>query len=127
MTTGTFLNGLIHRGEKQWAAGRAGEPASVYLGESLKRLGLRGTRLKTGTPPRLDGRTIHWERFEPQPGDAEPTPFSFRTRTLPLRQIGCHIARTTDETMRLIRENAHRSAMYSGQIHAVGTTVLSLH
>jgi tRNA uridine 5-carboxymethylaminomethyl modification enzyme len=120
VTTGTFLNGLIHCGERQTPAGRVGEPASVMLGEALKRLGLRGTRLKTGTPPRLDGRTINWQAFEPQPGDAEPTPFSFRTRTLPLRQIECHIARTTDETMRLIRENAHRSPMYSGQIQSVG-------
>ena len=120
VTTGTFLNGLIHCGERQYPSGRSGEPASILLGESLKQLGLRGTRLKTGTPPRLDGRTIAWDRFEPQPGDAEPTPFSLRTRVLPLRQIDCHIARTTDETMRLIRENAHRSPMYSGQIHAVG-------
>ena len=86
----------------------------------MKQLALRGTRLKTGTPPRLDGRTIAWDRFEPQPGDAEPTPFSLRTRTLPLRQIECHIARTTDETMRLIRENAHRSPMYTGQIEGIG-------
>jgi tRNA uridine 5-carboxymethylaminomethyl modification enzyme len=120
ITTGTFLNGLIHCGEEQRSAGRAGEPASVMLGEALKRLGLRGTRLKTGTPPRLDGRTIDWSRFEQQPGDAEPTPFSLRTRMLPLPQILCHIARTTDETMRLIRENAHRSPMYSGQITAIG-------
>ena len=124
VTTGTFLNGLIHCGEQQRSAGRANErsdePASILLGESLKQLGLRGTRLKTGTPPRLDGRTIDFSQFEPQPGDAEPTPFSLRTKTLPQRQIGCHIARTTDETMRIIRENAHRSPMYSGQIHAVG-------
>ncbi len=124
VTTGTFLNGLIHCGEQQRSAGRANEradePASILLGEALKALGLRGTRLKTGTPPRLDGRTIDWNQFEPQPGDPEPTPFSLRTRTLPLRQVGCHIARTTPETMRIIRENAHRSPMYSGQIHAVG-------
>jgi len=120
VTTGTFLNGLIHCGEQQYSAGRSGEPASVLLGESLKRLGLRGTRLKTGTPPRLDGRTIDWEQFQVQPGDAEPTPFSFRTREIPLRQIPCHIARTTPETMRLIRENAHRSPMYTGQIEAIG-------
>ena len=121
VTTGTFLNGLIHCGERQVSAGRTpGEPASVYLGEALKRLGLRGTRLKTGTPPRLDGRTIDFTRFEPQPGDAEPTPFSLSTRTLPLRQVGCHIARTTPGTMRLIRDNAHRSPMYTGQISAVG-------
>ena len=124
VTTGTFLNGLIHCGEQQRSAGRANEradePASILLGESLKVLGLRGTRLKTGTPPRLDGRTIDFSQFEAQPGDAEPTPFSLRTRSLPLRQIGCHIARTTPETMRIIRDNAHRSPMYSGQIHAVG-------
>jgi tRNA uridine 5-carboxymethylaminomethyl modification enzyme len=120
VTTGTFLNGLIHCGEQQYSAGRSGEPASVLLGESLKRLGLRGTRLKTGTPPRLDGRTIDWSQFEVQPGDTEPTPFSLRTRELPLRQIACHIARTTPETMRLIRENAHRSPMYTGQIEAIG-------
>jgi tRNA uridine 5-carboxymethylaminomethyl modification enzyme len=120
VTTGTFLNGLIHCGEQQYSAGRSGEPASVLLGEALKALGLRGTRLKTGTPPRLDGRTIDWTKFEEQPGDAEPTPFSFRTREIPLRQIKCHIARTTPETMRLIRENAHRSPMYTGQIDAIG-------
>jgi tRNA uridine 5-carboxymethylaminomethyl modification enzyme len=121
VTTGTFLNGLIHCGERQIPAGRTPtEAPSIHLGESLKRLGLRGTRLKTGTPPRLSARTIDWSKFEPQPGDAEPTPFSLRTRSLPLRQIQCHIARTTDETMRLIRENAHRSPMYSGQIQAIG-------
>src|ERR1700689_2448562 len=97
VTTGTFLNGLIHCGEQQYTAGRSGEPASVLLGESLKKLGLRETRLKTGTPPRLDGRTIDWKQFEEQPGDAEPTPFSLRTRDIPLRQIMCHIARTTPE------------------------------
>ena len=120
VTTGTFLNGLIHCGEQQYSAGRSGEPASVLLGESLKRLGLRETRLKTGTPPRLDGRTIDWTQFQEQPGDEEPTPFSLRTREIPLRQILCHIARTTPETMRLIRENAHRSPMYTGQIEAIG-------
>jgi len=78
VTTGTFLNGIIHCGEQQYAAGRSGEPASVLLGEALKRLGLRECRLKTGTPPRLDGRTIDWTRFIEQPGDADPTPFSFR-------------------------------------------------
>src|ERR1700732_391910 len=87
ITTGTFLNGLIHCGEERIPAGRRGEPASVLLGESLKRLGLREGRLKTGTPPRLDGRTIDWAKFAEQPGDAEPTPFSFSTRSLPMRQI----------------------------------------
>ena len=125
ITTGTFLNGLIHCGEQQYTAGRSGEPASVLLGESLKRLGLRECRLKTGTPPRLDGRTIDWSRFEEQPGDADPTPFSFRspfTRSgqPPMRQISCHIATTTPETLQLIRDNVHRSPMYTGQIEAIG-------
>src|SRR6202041_2355045 len=120
VTTGTFLNGLIHCGEQQYTAGRSGEPASVLLGESLKRLGLRECRLKTGTPPRLDGRTFDWSKFEEQPGDDDPTPFSFRTKEIPLRQIKCHIAHTTPETLRLIRENVHRSPMYSGQIEAIG-------
>jgi tRNA uridine 5-carboxymethylaminomethyl modification enzyme len=158
VTTGTFLNGLIHCGEQQYAAGRSGEPASVLLGEALKRLGLRECRLKTGTPPRLDGRTIDWTRFEEQPGDVDPTPFSFRAGLrarenfvaaypiqgdetalngahasreqgtensagawVPeLRQVSCYIATTTPETLRLIRENVHRSPMYTGQIEAIG-------
>ncbi|WP_263367282.1 tRNA uridine-5-carboxymethylaminomethyl(34) synthesis enzyme MnmG [Edaphobacter bradus] len=138
VTTGTFLNGLIHCGEQQYTSGRSGEPASVLLGENLKKLGLRQCRLKTGTPPRLDGRTIDWSRFEEQPGDDDPTPFSFRSAgrlastaashhgsetarwTPQLRQVSCHIAYTTDETLRLIRENVHRSPMYTGQIAAIG-------
>jgi tRNA uridine 5-carboxymethylaminomethyl modification enzyme len=120
ITTGTFLNGLIHCGEERYPAGRSGEPPSVLLGESLKRLGLRGCRLKTGTPPRLDGRSIDWSRFTEQPGDADPTPFSFRTVELPQKQISCHIAYTTPETLRIIRENVGRSPMYTGQITAVG-------
>jgi tRNA uridine 5-carboxymethylaminomethyl modification enzyme len=120
ITTGTFLNGLIHCGEENYPAGRSGEPPSVLLGEALKRLGLRGCRLKTGTPPRLDGRTIDWSKFEEQPGDADPTPFSFRTKEIKSRQISCHIAYTTPETLRLIRENVMRSPMYSGQITATG-------
>jgi tRNA uridine 5-carboxymethylaminomethyl modification enzyme len=120
ITTGTFLNGLIHCGEERYPAGRSGEPASVLLGEALRRLGLRTTRLKTGTPPRLDGRTIKWNQFEEQPGDAEPTPFSFRTKKIVQPQVSCHIAYTTPETLRVIRENVHRSAMYSGQIEGVG-------
>jgi tRNA uridine 5-carboxymethylaminomethyl modification enzyme len=120
ITTGTFLNGLIHCGEERYPAGRSGEPASVLLGEALRALGLRTCRLKTGTPPRLDGRTIRWDAFEEQPGDAEPTPFSFRTRRIVQPQISCHIAFTTPETLRLIRENVHRSAMYSGRIEGIG-------
>ncbi len=120
ITTGTFLNGLIHCGEERYPAGRSGEPASVLLGEALRALGLRTCRLKTGTPPRLDGRTIRWDAFDEQPGDADPTPFSFRTKKIVQPQISCHIAFTTPETLRIIRENVHRSAMYSGQIEGIG-------
>ena len=120
ITTGTFLNGLIHCGEERYPAGRSGEPPSILLGEALKALGLRGCRLKTGTPPRLDGRTIEWSRFEEQPGDADPTPFSFRTKEIPQRQVSCHIAYTTPKTLQIIRENVSRSPMYSGQIQAIG-------
>ncbi|MGB0081885.1 MAG: tRNA uridine-5-carboxymethylaminomethyl(34) synthesis enzyme MnmG [Terracidiphilus sp.] len=120
ITTGTFLNGLIHCGEERYPAGRSGEPASVLLGEALRALGLRTCRLKTGTPPRLDGRTIDWKVFEEQPGDADPTPFSFRTKKIVQPQISCHIAFTTPETLHLIRENVHRSAMYSGRIEGIG-------
>ncbi|MBV9183209.1 MAG: tRNA uridine-5-carboxymethylaminomethyl(34) synthesis enzyme MnmG, partial [Acidobacteria bacterium] len=122
ITTGTFLNGLIHCGEQQYPAGRSGEPPAVLLGENLKKLGLRGCRLKTGTPPRLDGRTIDWSRFTLQPGDADPTPFSFRTRRVAHHdsQVPCYVAWTTEETHRIIRENVHRSPMYSGQIQSIG-------
>ncbi|HTA86581.1 MAG TPA: tRNA uridine-5-carboxymethylaminomethyl(34) synthesis enzyme MnmG [Silvibacterium sp.] len=120
ITTGTFLNGLIHCGEERYPAGRSGEPPAILLGEALKQLGLRGCRLKTGTPPRLDGRTIDWNKFEEQPGDADPTPFSFRTREIVQRQVSCHIAYTTPETLRIIRENVSRSPMYTGQIQAIG-------
>ncbi|MGH8629572.1 MAG: FAD-dependent oxidoreductase, partial [Burkholderiales bacterium] len=119
-TTGTFLNGLIHCGEQTYPAGRSGEPPSQLLGEALKLLGLRGCRLKTGTPPRLDGRTIDWSRFQAQPGDPEPTPFSFRTRRITREQVPCYIAFTTAETHRILRENVHRSPMYSGQIQSIG-------
>ncbi len=122
ITTGTFLNGLIHCGEQQYPAGRSGEPPAVLLGEALKKLGLRGCRLKTGTPPRLDGRTIDWSKFQVQPGDPDPTPFSFRTKRVARHhgQVPCYIAWTTAETQRIIRENIHRSPMYSGQIKSIG-------
>src|SRR5262250_944810 len=120
ITTGTFLNGLIHCGEQTYPAGRSGEPPSQLLGESLKLLGLRGCRLKTGTPPRLDGRSIDWSRFDLQPGDPDPTPFSFRTKGIRQQQVPCYIAFTTPETHRIIRENVHRSPMYSGQIKSIG-------
>src|SRR5258707_5802297 len=122
VTTGTFLNGLAHVGEMTYSCGRNGEAPSQLLGDQLRTLGLRWTRLKTGTPPRLDGRTIDWSQFEPQPGDAEPTPFSFRTKRVAHHdsQVPCYIAWTTPETQRIIRENVHRSPMYSGQIQSIG-------
>jgi tRNA uridine 5-carboxymethylaminomethyl modification enzyme len=122
ITTGTFLNGLIHCGEQQYPAGRSGEPPAVLLGEALKDLGLRGCRLKTGTPPRLDGRTIDWSQFQEQPGDPDPTPFSFRTRRVARhgKQVPCYIAWTTAVTHEIIRANVHRSPMYSGQIKSIG-------
>ncbi|MCX6615600.1 MAG: tRNA uridine-5-carboxymethylaminomethyl(34) synthesis enzyme MnmG [Acidobacteria bacterium] len=120
LTTGTFLNGLIHVGESTYAAGRSGEPPSELLGEDLKRLGFRTVRLKTGTPPRLDGRTIDWSRFQPQPGDREPVPFSFRTAAITREQVCCHIAFTTPETHRILSENIRRSPLYSGRIQGIG-------
>jgi tRNA uridine 5-carboxymethylaminomethyl modification enzyme len=120
VTTGTFLNGLAHVGEMTYTCGRSGEAPSQLLGEQLRTLGLQWTRLKTGTPPRLDGRTIDWSRFEVQPGDPEPTPFSFLTEKIDRPQIVCHIAYTTDETHRVLRESIHRSPLYSGQIEGIG-------
>src|SRR6267143_143877 len=96
IATGTFLNGLIHTGRQSYAAGRAGEPASVELAEALRRLGFPVGRLKTGTPPRLDGRTIDWTAFQPQPGDRKPVPFSFSTDHLEQEQIECFIGYTTE-------------------------------
>jgi tRNA uridine 5-carboxymethylaminomethyl modification enzyme len=120
VTTGTFLNGLAHVGESTYSCGRNGEAPSQLLGDQLRTLGLAWKRLKTGTPPRLDGRTIDWSRFEPQPGDAEPTPFSFLTAQIDRAQIQCHIGYTTAETHRILREAIPRSPLYSGQIEGVG-------
>ena len=120
VTTGTFLNGLIHCGENKYPAGRSGEPPSVLLGEVLRRLGFEVGRLKTGTPPRLDARTIDFSRFQVQPGDPVPTPFSFRTRAITQPQTVCWITYTNAETHRLIRENVHRAPLYSGQIKGIG-------
>ena len=120
VTTGTFLNGLAHVGEMRYSCGRNGEAPSQLLGEQLRTLGLPWSRLKTGTPPRLDGRTIDWSRFEPQAGDAEPTPFSFLTERIDRPQVACHIAYTTEETHRILREAIPRSPLYSGQIEGIG-------
>jgi tRNA uridine 5-carboxymethylaminomethyl modification enzyme len=120
VTTGTFLNGLAHVGEQKYACGRNGEPPSNTLGAQLRTLGLPWTRLKTGTPPRLDGRTIDWERFEKQPGDSIPTPFSFLTEKIEREQICCYLGYTTDETHRILSEAVPRSPLYSGQIEGIG-------
>ncbi|MGD1102602.1 MAG: tRNA uridine-5-carboxymethylaminomethyl(34) synthesis enzyme MnmG [Terriglobia bacterium] len=120
ITTGTFLNGLIHCGENQYPAGRSGEPPSVLLGEALRRLGFEVGRLKTGTPPRLDARTIDFSKFQVQAGDPIPTPFSFRTRAITQPQTVCWITYTNAQTHRAIRENVHRAPLYSGQIKGIG-------
>ncbi len=120
VTTGTFLNGLAHVGEQKYACGRNGEAASNTLGGHLRTLGLQWTRLKTGTPPRLDGRTINWSEFEEQPGDPVPTPFSFMTDRIDRDQIRCHLTYTTEETQRVILESIARSPLYSGQIEGIG-------
>jgi tRNA uridine 5-carboxymethylaminomethyl modification enzyme len=120
VTTGTFLNGLAHVGEMQYSCGRNGEAPAQLLGDQLRSLGLNWTRLKTGTPPRLDGRTIDWNQFERQPGDTNPTPFSFLTERIDRPQVECHIGYTTDETRRVLQEAIPRSPLYSGQIEGVG-------
>src|SRR5712691_2644267 len=120
ITTGTFLNGLIHCGEQTYPAGRSGEPPAVMLGEALRRLGFEVGRLKTGTPPRLDARTIDFSQFQVQPGDPVPTPFSFRTRAITQPQTVCRITTTNADTHRVIREHIRRSPLYSGQIKSIG-------
>jgi tRNA uridine 5-carboxymethylaminomethyl modification enzyme len=120
ITTGTFLNGLAHIGEQRVTCGRSGEPPSQVLAEQVRNLGLGWTRLKTGTPPRLDARSIDWSKFEPQFGDAHPVPFSFLTEKIDRPQIQCYLARTTAETKRIILDSIGRSPLYSGQIEGVG-------
>jgi tRNA uridine 5-carboxymethylaminomethyl modification enzyme len=120
ITTGTFLNGLAHIGEQRLACGRSGEAPSEILAEQIRNLNLGWTRLKTGTPPRLDGRTIDWSRFERQGGDPDPVPFSFMTERIDRRQIDCYIARTTGATRDAILESISRSPLYSGQIEGIG-------
>ncbi|MGY3449129.1 tRNA uridine-5-carboxymethylaminomethyl(34) synthesis enzyme MnmG [Bradyrhizobium sp. USDA 4353] len=120
ITTGTFLRGLIHLGEKTWPAGRVGEAPALGLSRSLEAIGFKLGRLKTGTPPRLDGRTIDWSAVEMQPGDDPPEPFSVLTDKITTPQIQCGITRTTTATHDVIRANVHRSPMYSGQIKSTG-------
>lgn len=120
LTTGTFLNGLIHIGEKQFTAGRNGEPASVALGGCIRKLGFNWGRLKTGTPPRLDRRTIDFSAFEAQQGDPAPTPFSFRTSEPLENKVCCYITHTDEGIHQIIRSNMDRSPLYSGQIQGIG-------
>jgi tRNA uridine 5-carboxymethylaminomethyl modification enzyme len=120
VTTGTFLRGLIHLGEKNWPAGRVDEAPALGLSSSFERIGFTLGRLKTGTPPRLDGTTIDWSAVEMQPGDEPPEPFSVMTDRITTPQIQCGITRTTAATHEVIRANVHRSPMYSGQIKSSG-------
>ena len=120
VTTGTFLNGLAHIGENRSACGRSGEAPANLLANDLRTLGLQSKRLKTGTPPRLDGRTIDWSAFESQAGDTVPTPFSFLTTKIEREQIRCYIGYTNEETHRILRESIGRSPLYSGQIEGIG-------
>ena len=120
IATGTFLNGLVHTGRRTYEAGRAGEPASIELAQSLRRLGFRVGRLKTGTPPRLDARTIDWEAFERQPPDEQPVPFSFSTDSITQRQLDCFIGYTTEAVHAAILRNLEQSPLYSGKIKGIG-------
>ncbi|HEY2972586.1 MAG TPA: tRNA uridine-5-carboxymethylaminomethyl(34) synthesis enzyme MnmG [Pyrinomonadaceae bacterium] len=120
IAAGTFLNGLVHTGRRTYTAGRAGEPASIELAEALKRLGFAVGRLKTGTPPRLDGRSIDWAAFQSQDADERPVPFSFSTERIEQPQIKCYIGYTTRTLHDAIRRNLHESPLYSGQIKGIG-------
>lgn len=120
IAAGTFLNGLVHTGKRTYTAGRAGEPASIELAETLKRLGFPVGRLKTGTPPRIDGRTIDWSAFQPQSADERPVPFSFATDKITQPQIKCFVGYTTPVLHEHIRKNLDESPLYSGQIKGVG-------
>ncbi|HSO74868.1 MAG TPA: tRNA uridine-5-carboxymethylaminomethyl(34) synthesis enzyme MnmG, partial [Blastocatellia bacterium] len=120
LTTGTFLNGLIHVGKRTFQAGRSGEPASIKLASCIRGIGFKTGRLKTGTPPRLDGRTIDYSKFERQPGDERPVPFSFKTAAIDRRQIECFIGYTTEAVHDVIRRNLDKSPLYSGEIKGIG-------
>jgi tRNA uridine 5-carboxymethylaminomethyl modification enzyme len=120
LTTGTFLNGLIHIGDNRYSAGRSGETPSIPLAESIKSIGFDWGRMKTGTPPRLDGRTIDFGSLEEQKGDARPTAFSFETDAITQPQVSCFITYTNEAAHQIIRDNMNRSPLYSGQIHGIG-------
>ncbi len=120
IATGTFLNGRIHTGKQTYSGGRTGEPASIEFAEALRRLGFNVGRLKTGTPPRLDGRTVDWNAFESQPPDERPVPFSFSTDTIDQDQLDCFIGFTNEAVHETIRQNLHESPLYSGQITSIG-------
>lgn len=120
LTTGTFLRGLIHIGEKKIPAGRMGESSALGLSDTLMKFGFELGRLKTGTPARLDGRTIDWAQCIEQPGDEPPVPFSFMTKEITTPQISCYMTHTTEETHKIVQDNIHRSPMYSGQIEGTG-------
>ena len=120
LTTGTFLNGLIHVGKKTFQAGRSGEPASIKLANCIRGIGFKTGRLKTGTPPRLDGRTIDYSKFEVQPGDERPVPFSFKTDEINRPQITCFIGYTNEAVHDVIRGNLDKSPLYSGEIQGIG-------
>jgi tRNA uridine 5-carboxymethylaminomethyl modification enzyme len=121
VTPGTFLNGLIHMGLQSYSAGRANEPASIELSSSLKKIGLKTLRLKTGTPMRLDKNTIDWSKFEPQEGDPRPVPFSFRTKRPLVNKVVCYIGYTNSRTHDIIMKNLARSPLFSGKIKGIGT------
>lgn len=120
VATGTFLNGLVHTGRQTHSAGRSGEPASIELAQALKRLGFPVGRLKTGTPPRLDGRSIDWDAFQPQHADEKAVPFSFSTERIEQPQLSCYIGYTTNAVHDAIRSNLHESPLYSGKIRGIG-------
>ena len=120
VTPGTFPNGLIHIGTTKISSGRAGESAAIGISDSFGNLGFRVGRLKTGTPPRLDGRTIDWDMLEPQPGDENPMPFSFTSGPVMREQLPCYITYTNENTHRVITENLHKSPLYSGEIKGIG-------
>ncbi len=121
LTTGTFLQGLIHVGEKNYSGGRIGEKPAIGLSDSLRNIGIELVRFKTGTPPRLDAKSIRWEGLEEQKGDDPPAPFSYRTKSLDVQQMSCYLTYTNEKIHRYIKDNLHRSPLYGGTIKGTGT------